>query len=86
MEIRNHMEILLDQILDGVLNEMDYCTCDKCKLDIKAITLNNVKPKYTVTEKGELYAKLQSLQSQFEVDMVSQITKAAVLVANNPRH
>ncbi len=86
MEIRNYMEVLTDTIIDGVLAEMNYCKCDQCRLDIKAITLNNIQPKYVVTEKGQLYAKLQSLQAQFEVDIVSEITKAAVLVASNPRH
>jgi len=55
-------------------------------MDIRAIALNSLPPKYVVTRKGELYTKLSSLQQQFDVDIISAITKAAVIVGRNPRH
>ena len=48
--------------------------------------LNDLPPKYVVTEKGELYSKINTLEQQFEVDVVAAITKAAVLVKRRPRH
>jgi len=39
-----------------------------------------------VTDKGELYSKVDSLKQQFEVDVISALAKAAVIVKRNPRH
>ncbi|MCX7921615.1 MAG: late competence development ComFB family protein [Clostridia bacterium] len=85
-QIKNYMEeIVLNQMKD-VLNDINMCTCDKCVLDIAAIALNDLPPKYIVSEKGELYSKINALRQQFEVDVISAITKAAVLVKRKPRH
>lgn len=74
-------------IIDDLLEDrVDICTCDKCRMDIAALTLNNLEPRYVVTEKGSLYAKLDTLDYQFDVDVVKEVTKAIAKVANNPRH
>jgi competence protein ComFB len=85
-QIKNHMEeIVFNQIKD-VLADINSCTCEKCVMDIAAIALNDLPPKYIVSEKGELYSKINALKQQFEVDVIAAITKAAVLVKRNPRH
>jgi len=85
-QIKNYMEeIVFNQIKD-VLDDINVCKCEKCMLDIAAIALNDLPPKYIVTEKGELYSKINALKQQFEVDVVAAITKAAVLVKRRPRH
>jgi competence protein ComFB len=78
-------EIVFGQMKE-VLADINMCTCEKCLLDIAAIALNDLPPKYVVTKKGELYSKINTLGQQFEVDVVSAITKAAVLVKRRPRH
>ncbi len=85
-QIKNYMEEIVFGQMKEVLNDINVCTCDKCILDIAAIALNDLPPKYIVTEKGELYSKLNTLSQQFEVDVVAAITKAAVLVKRKPRH
>lgn len=85
-QIKNYMEEIVFGQMKEVLLDINVCTCDKCMLDIAAIALNDLPPKYIVTEKGELYSKINSLSQQFEVDIVSAITKAAVLVKRKPRH
>ena len=89
-EIRNYMEDCVDDTLQNMLKNTVFatetCMCDYCKLDIKAIALNSLPQKYVVTRKGELYAKISSLQNQFEVDIIAAVTKASVIVGRNPRH
>ena len=89
-EIKNYMEDCVDDMLEYMLKNIAFatntCTCGQCKLDIKAIALNALPQKYVVTRKGELYAKMSSLQQQFEVDIIASITKASVIVGRNPRH
>jgi len=85
-EIRNYMETCVDDQMSSVLRGVNCCTCENCLLDIKAIALNSLPPKYVVTRKGQLYAKLFTLQQQFDVDIIAAITKAAVIVSRSPRH
>ncbi|HHV73754.1 competence protein ComFB [Thermoanaerobacterium sp. PSU-2] len=86
MELKNFMEEAVKDVIDNVLKDLDVCKCDKCKLDIMALTLNNLPPKYYDTEKGEVYTKVNELKRQFEVDIISQITKAAFYVNQHRRH
>jgi competence protein ComFB len=85
-QLKNYMEEIVFNLMEDVLKDINMCTCEKCVMDIAAIALNDLPPKYIVTEKGELYSKINALQQQFEVDIISAITKAAVLVKRRPRH
>ena len=84
--MKNYMEVCVQDALDPVLSSLNSCTCDKCKFDITAIALNALPAKYVVTKKGQMYTKLSVLQNQFGVDVLSAITKAAVIVGEHPRH
>lgn len=85
-QIKNYMEEIVFNQMKDVLEDINMCTCEKCILDIAAIALNDLPPKYIVTEKGELFSKINALKQQFEVDVIAAITKAAVLVKRRPRH
>lgn len=87
MKLKNLMEDEVFHAINRLLeDEKHICTCDKCKLDIAAIALNRLKPKYVVTEKGTLYAKADRLNYQYEVDVVMEITRAIKIVGANPHH
>ncbi len=86
IQLKNYMEYIVNMLIDYVLKDMDVCKCKKCVMDISAMALNQLPPKYIVTEKGELFSKLNTLRQQFEVDVVSAITKSAVVVKGMPRH
>jgi competence protein ComFB len=86
VHIKNYMEDCISDMLDSVLSEIHSCSCEKCRYDITAIALNSLPPKYVVTKRGQLYTKLSVLQRQFDVDIISAITKAAVIVNRHPRH
>lgn len=85
-QLKNYMEEIVFNMMKEVLTDINMCTCELCLLDVAAIALNDLPPKYIVTEKGELYSKIHALRQQFEVDVIAAITKAAVLVKRNPRH
>lgn len=84
--LKNYMEEVVFNLIDGVLDDISMCKCELCVKDIAALALNSLPPKYIASEKGELYSKVNSLRNQFEVDVISAITKAAVLVKEAPRH
>jgi competence protein ComFB len=86
IHIKNYMEDCVNDMMDGILSEINYCKCEKCRYDISAIALNSLPAKYVVTKRGQLYTRLDALQNQFDVDIISAITKAAVIVNRSPRH
>lgn len=86
MILKNYMEEVVLNLIDDVIKDVDVCKCEKCKMDIMAISLNNLPTKYVVTEKGELYSKVNLLRLQVEVDVITEITKAAMMVKQRPKH
>lgn len=64
----------------------DWCSCKKCKLDIAALALNNLKPKYVVTEEGMLFERANNMNQQFNTDVLLEVTKAIKIVGSNPHH
>lgn len=87
MKLHNLMEdevlIIVNRLMDDV---DDMCTCEKCRMDVAAIALNNLPTKYVVTEKGELYSKLDTMNYQFEADIIKEVTKAIEKVKESPQH
>jgi len=48
--------------------------------------LNNLPPKYVVTEKGALYAQLVDFNPQNKIDFMTEMTQAVQIVNKKPRH
>lgn len=86
VELKNYMEVCVNDMLPVVVKGLKCCDCEVCRMDMMAIALNNLPPKYVVTGKGQLYAKLSYFHQQFEVDIVSALTNAARIVTERPRH
>lgn len=84
--MKNYMEEIVMSAADDILKDINMCTCSKCRLDVVAKALNDLPPQYIVTQKGEIYSKINNLKAQFEVDVIAAITKAAILVKRNPMH
>lgn len=78
-------DVVLNQ-MKNVLEKMDICKCEKCCMDIAALALNNLPPKYVVTDKGELFSKVDSITVQLEADVTAAIAKAAEIVKQRPNH
>jgi len=87
LELINFMEDVVSSYVDEVIsNDEEFCGCPRCRLDVIALALNDVKPKYVVTTKGYAYARMGELQAQFKADTIVAVTKALQAVKENPRH
>ena len=84
--LKNLMEDIVSAKLDMMLNDLDCCTCEVCKLDIESLALNRLPPKYVATTKGELLSKIDSLDASFNASIVAAIATAAQIVKKRPRH
>jgi len=87
MLLKNYMELAVDHVLPNLSKVFpNICFCESCLLDMKALALNNLKPHYIVTDKGELYTKVQEMSLQFETDVMKALIDAIAIVGSKPRH
>ena len=86
LQLRNYTEEAVKLYMDRWFKESDICQCESCYLDVMAIMLNNIKPKYVVTDKGAMYAQLNEFDPQNRIDFMTEMTQAVGIVKKSPRH
>ncbi|MFZ5943373.1 MAG: late competence development ComFB family protein [Bacillota bacterium] len=83
----NLTEILVERVVEEQYKKRTgICPCDTCKADIMAYALNQLPPRYVNTDKGELYVRAGTLNSQMATDLLVAVSKAIEHVTKNPRH
>jgi competence protein ComFB len=85
-QLRNYTEDAVRLYLDRWYKEADICQCDNCRLDVMAIMLNSLPPKYVVTDTGALYAQLTDFDPQNRIDFMTVMTQAMQIVRQQPLH
>ncbi len=86
MELKNLIEDVVSQTIDDIKKYHDFCTCQQCRLDISAIALNKIPPRYVVSSKGESYGRADLLAMQKDLDVLAIVLDAIKLVQKKPRH
>ena len=84
--LRNYTEDAVSQYLEKWYPESGACQCEGCRLDVMALMLNNLHPKYVVTDTGALYAQMEDFDLQSRIDLMSEMTLAIQTVQKRPRH
>ncbi|MGM7700100.1 late competence development ComFB family protein [Pseudalkalibacillus sp. Hm43] len=88
-EYFNVLEEIIPTLVTVMLNSPDYqtvCRCQKCSVDIIALTLNSVPPRYvTSDEKREIIFRLYN-QSFMRTTLNKHIISAIHVVRKNPNH
>jgi len=84
--LRNYTEEAVKFFMDRRYKEADVCQCETCRLDVMALMLNQLKPKYVVTDAGALYAQLDEFEPQNKVDFMTIMSQACEMVKKSPRH
>ncbi len=85
--VHNVMEDLIRTEIDENIVNLGICPCPICRKDLLALTLNNVKPKYVSTEKGEIITKAGSLASwEGRMKLLAEVTHYASMIKEKPRH
>ena len=86
MKYRNVMETIVENKLDKMIDMLDCCHCEQCRNDVVAYALNQLPPKYVVTDQGEVYSKLAAMGLQHDADVTAAISMGAAAVKQHPRH
>ena len=82
----NMMESIVEEEWQVMAPGLDCCTCEDCRNDMIAWALNQLPPKYVVTQAGGAISKADTLRIQHLTDVRTALLQAAQMVNENPRH
>lgn len=82
----NVMERIVQDKIIYFMRQFDVCTCDRCKADVIALTLNGLLPKYIVTMPSAVDPLISYYTNRLISDVTVEATKACMVVKENPRH
>lgn len=79
--LKNYMEELVDYYVKQVIEDNhelypSLCKCAACVAEIKAETLNHLKPFYITCKTGEVYGEYNIKEQQETADLIKEIAKA----------
>jgi competence protein ComFB len=84
--LRNYMEDVVGRLADKYMAEAGACRCEKCRLDVMALALNELPPSYVVTPRGEIFAAIDASYLQKQVDAEVAVLNAVRMVKASPKH
>ena len=84
--LRNLTEDIVISKLDTLIDRLDCCKCDLCRLDVASYTLNRLPSKYVATTQGELLSKISLIDNDFTIRVTTELTKAIQVIKEHPRH
>ena len=80
------LKVFYGDMITYMDNNRQRCKCEKCRNDMMAIALNNLKPYYVTTQFGEIMTKIKHMEQQNEANIVVEVTKAINKVHMSPKH
>jgi competence protein ComFB len=88
VRVVNAIEQVVFQIFkdEFLKNTTLSCPCERCQLDIVALALNRLPPRYVVTEQGNIYVKALYAERQLISDVIRELSNAALIVQERPNH
>lgn len=84
--LRNMMEDVVINKLDKLIDQLDCCKCDRCRLDIASYALNRLPTKYIATTQGEIISRLDYMSNEFDMSVTAAIVSASMVIKKHPRH
>lgn len=85
-ELVNVMEAILDQFQTEFMQSFGMCTCHRCWLDTRALTLSSLNGKYVVLERDSIGPMLNFYDHRYRGMIMAQLTQACMAVMDNPHH
>ncbi len=82
----NVLEEIVKNKVDEFIQTFDVCTCPRCKADIIALSLNGLTPKYIVVDKSHVSPLLNFFSAKYKGSVAAQLSKACIIVKENPHH
>lgn len=82
----NVMQTLVEDKAGKYIKMFGLCDCNRCRIDVVALALSNLPPKYVVAKPHELIPRLSMYEQKFSVIVVTQVMSACRKVLDRPHH
>ncbi len=82
----NVMQELVEEKVDKYMKMFGLCTCPRCRVDVIALALTSLPPKYVVVHEHEATPMLTVYEGRYNTAVIAQIMWACKKVLENPRH
>jgi len=82
----NKMENAVKQMAEQMMSGSGVCSFSRCLLDVLALALNTLPPKYVVTNIGNAVTNVDLDSSQWKANVTMAICNAINVVKDRPRH
>ena len=82
----NVMQTLVEDKADKYIKMFGLCNCNRCRIDVVALALSNLPPKYVVAKPHELIPRLSMYEQRYSVVVVTQVMSACRKVLDRPHH
>ncbi|RCK78865.1 MAG: hypothetical protein OZSIB_1015 [Candidatus Ozemobacter sibiricus] len=87
IQMINKMESVVKSVVENYLHDHpDICSCERCTLDMIALTLNALPPRYVVTTLGEVVTSVDLQGIQSTADIMMALMRSIEIVKKKPRH
>jgi putative phosphotransacetylase len=80
----NVMELLVEETVDGIIEKKGGCTCDQCRANVVAISLNKLAARY-MSDMEALLGQLDRYREEYGELVGERIAKAVEQVKESPK-
>jgi len=80
----NVMEVLVEEKVDGIIEDNGGCTCDQCRANVVAISLNKLAARY-MSDMEALLGQLDRYREEYGELVRERIAKAVEQVKESPK-
>ncbi|WP_378934319.1 late competence development ComFB family protein [Metabacillus herbersteinensis] len=79
------MEQIMKDLLEEYKDRLQMnCMCDRCKIDVLALVLNKVQPRYVSNIEKIAYVKASFIDKQEMTSLIVKLAECAKIVSDNP--
>lgn len=86
LKLINVLEQTVDNNIDEVMEQEGCCMCERCRLDARALVLNQLPPRYVVTEAGMAFEECKQAAIQNRISLYQVMLDAAHKIKAKPHH
>ena len=87
LPFKNYMEDAVAYMLNHLAQKYPaICMCERCRTDMMMIALYNLPPRYVSTHKGDVLRRVEGMELQYEVEVLTETMRAMQIVGGQPHH
>ena len=82
----NVTQALVEEKADKYIKMFGMCTCNRCRIDVIAMSLSNLPAKYVVVKNEDINPRLSFYEQKYNAAVITQVMGACKKVLERPHH